>query len=262
VKIVQSRQREASCGDEKMSSDQEKRRAPVRVLVVDDHALVREGTRRLLEQQPDIVVAGEAGDGEEALRLAESLQPDIVLMDVAMPRLNGVVATRRLKQRFPDMAVLVLSGYDDDAYVFALIEAGAAGYLLKNASSQDLIRAIHAVCEGEAVLHPAIARKVMLRLHSSGQHRAGVPNREQLSEREVEILRFAALGLDNQEIATQLSLSRRTIQSHLNHIFGKLGVASRTEAVVAALRSGSLRLDELVPDEQQNGRSDRQRVQS
>lgn len=261
MRIDQPRQSEAN-GDETMSSDQERRRSPVRVLVVDDHAIVREGTRRLLEQQPDIVVVGEAGDGEEALRLAESLQPDIVLMDVAMPRLNGVEATRRLKQRFPDMAVLVLSAYDDDAYVFAMIEAGAAGYLLKNASSQDLIRAIHAVREGEAVLHPAIARKVMLRLHSSGNHRTGAPNREQLSEREVEILRFAALGRDNQEIAAQLSLSRRTIQSHLNHIFGKLGVASRTEAVVAALRAGSLRLDELVPDEEQDGLGDRQRAQS
>ncbi|MFH0914388.1 MAG: response regulator transcription factor [Chloroflexota bacterium] len=214
----------------------------IKVIIADDHALVREGTRTLLEQEPDLEVVGEASDGEEAVALANKLQPNVVLMDIAMPKVNGIEATKRLKAQNPGIAVLILTAYDDDQYVMALLEAGAAGYLLKNVKGSDLVNAIRSVYAGEAALHPAIARKVLSLLA------AGPPPEEkakaEISSREMEILKLAARGMSNQEIADKLFLSRRTVQSHLGKVFRKMDVGSRTEAVLKALKKGWFTLEE------------------
>lgn len=214
--------------------------APVRVLIAEDHALVREGTRQLLEKK-GVHVVGEAANGEEAVRLAEQLRPDLVLMDVSMPRLNGIEATKRIKERQPGVAVLVLSAYDDDQYVFALLQAGAAGYILKDAHGDEVVSAIRAVASGESVLAPSIARKVLARF--AAPPKAPAPRAETLTEREMDVLRLAARGESNKQIADHLHLSSRTVQAHLSSIFGKFGVASRTEAVLHALRTGLIQLE-------------------
>ncbi|MCX7708102.1 MAG: response regulator transcription factor [Anaerolineae bacterium] len=218
----------------------------IRILLADDHALVRQGTRQLLEREADLEVVAEAGDGEEAVRLARAHSPDVVVMDLAMPVLNGIEATKQIKALNPRISVLALTAYDDDPYIFALLEAGGAGYLLKNVSADELIRAIRAVAAGEAVLHPAIARRVVNRFASSGQKPDTVNALDQLTEREIEVLRLAARGLKNQEIAQELSLSIRTVQTHLGNIFNKMGVGSRTEAVIEALRRGWLTLQDIL----------------
>ncbi len=216
----------------------------IRVLAADDHMLVRKGVRNVLDEHPDIELVGEASDGEEAVALTASLRPDVVLMDIAMPRLNGVEATRQIKARSPRTAVLVLTAYDDDAYVFALLEAGAAGYLLKSELDQQLAATIQAVNSGESVLSPSIARKVVRRLVGGAGGR-GAASATALTDREIEVLRLAASGLPNRAIANRLSLSPRTVQLHLGRAFEKLNVGSRTEAVVAALKHGWLRLEEI-----------------
>ena len=217
----------------------------ITVLLADDHVLVRQGTRELLEHEEDIKVIGEAGDGEEAARLTQDLHPHVVVMDIAMPKLNGIEATRRIKEKQPDSAVLILSAYDDDQYVFAILEAGAAGYLLKDVPSQELVEAIRAVHAGESILHPTIARKVINRFASpQGPGVLGV-EADQLSEREMEVLKLAAQGMSNMEIANELALSVRTIQGHLSNIFSKMQVGSRTEAVIQALQRGWFTLEEI-----------------
>lgn len=217
----------------------------ITILLADDHALVREGTRELLEHEEDMAVVGEAGDGEEAVRLTTDLHPDVVIMDIAMPKLNGIEATKKIKAIYPDSAVLILSAYDDDQYVFALLEAGAAGYLLKDVPSQELVEAIRAVNAGESILHPAIARKVINRFASPRGKAATEVMVEQLSEREMEVLKLAAKGMTNMEIAKQLVLSVRTVQGHLSNIFSKMQVGSRTEAVIVALRRGWFTLGDI-----------------
>lgn len=214
------------------------------MVIAEDHALVREGTRQILEDKPDLKVVGEAQDGEEAVALASRLHPDVVLMDIAMPKLNGIEATRLIKRESPEISVLILTAYDDDQYIFALLDAGAAGYLLKNVRGEELAQAVRSVAEGESVLHPAIAAKVFKRYSGSGRSPAqeGI---EPLSDRESEVLAKAARGLGNKMIARELGLSDRTVQVHLSNIFGKLGVASRTEAVITALQRGLLRLEEI-----------------
>ncbi|HHS97283.1 MAG TPA: response regulator transcription factor [Chloroflexi bacterium] len=216
----------------------------IRVMLVEDHVLVREGTRELLDREKDLEVVAEAGDGEEAIRLAAIHRPDVIIMDMAMPRLNGIEATREIKATHPGAAVLVLTAYDDDQYVFAFLEAGAAGYLLKDVSTQDLIRAIRAVHSGESILHPTVARKVVDYFSRKAR---GVPaerTAETLTAREMEVLRLAAKGMTNREIADRLHISVRTVQVHLSNIFSKLEVGSRTEAVLYALRKGWLTLED------------------
>lgn len=216
----------------------------IRVLLADDHVLVREGTRQLLSQEPDLLVVAEAGDGEEAVRLAAETHPDVALIDIAMPKLNGIEATKQIKSISPTTAVLILSAYDDDQYVFALLEAGAAGYLLKNVRGRELIEAVRSVYAGESVLHPVIARKVIDRLNLPVSSTSEETTDQSLTERELEVLSLAAKGLSNKDIADQLYLSARTVQAHLSTIFSKLEVGSRTEAVVLALRRGWLSLDD------------------
>ena len=217
----------------------------IRILIADDHAVVREGTRRVLEQEPDMEVVGEAGDGEEAVNLATSLKPDVAIIDISMPKMDGIEATRRIKAACPSINVLALSAYDDDQFVFSLLEAGAAGYLLKSVRSRELLDAVRAVYSGESVLHPSIARKVLNRFVSASNKSEGKETSGVLSDREMEVLKLAAKGLSNQDIAEKLCLSIRTVQGHLGHIFNKLQVGSRTEAVVRALKEGWVTLDDV-----------------
>jgi len=217
----------------------------IRILIADDHAVVREGTRQILEQEPDMEVVAEAGDGEEAVRLGGSSKPNVAIIDIAMPKLDGIEATRQIKALYPTIGVLILSAYDDDQFVFSLLEAGAAGYLLKSVRGSELIDAVRAIYAGESVLHPTIARKVLNRFAPA----SGKPQEQRLSEilseREMEVLKLATRGLSNQEIANELCLSLRTVQAHLGHIFNKLKVSSRTEAVVRALKEGWITLDDI-----------------
>lgn len=214
-----------------------------RVLVVDDHALVRHGTRELLDREVDIDVVGEAADGEEAVARTLELVPDVVLMDMGLPGCNGVEATRRIKAELPSVAVLVLTVHDEDAYVFAALEAGAAGYLLKDVPVREVVAAVRAVTQGESVLHPAVTEKVLRRFRG-GDGGEAHPALE-LTQREHEVLRAAATGRSNKAVADVLGISARTVQEHLRSTFRKLGAASRTEAVVTALRLGIIDLGEL-----------------
>ena len=217
----------------------------IKVLIADDHAVVREGTRQILEREPDIEVVAEAADGEEAVRLAGRSKPDVVIMDIAMPGIDGIEATRQIKSLYPSIAVLILSAYDDDQFVFSLLEAGAAGYLLKSVRGRELIDAVRQVHAGESVLHPAIARKVLNRFVPASDKTTRPKPSDMLSERELAVLRLATRGLSNQEIADELCLSLRTVQAHLGHIFNKLQVSSRTEAVVHALKQGWVTLEDI-----------------
>src|SRR6266849_6590015 len=220
----------------------------IRVLLADDHALVREGTRRLLEAENDVEVVAEAASGEEAIDAAKRLHPNIAIMDIAMPGIGGIDATRAIKVCSPETAVLVLSAYDDEPYLMAILEAGAAGFLLKNVHGQELINAIRAVSRGESVLHPLLAEKMMRRVGAQflAPSRANLAPRptELLSERELDVLRLAARGLPNKEIARRLGLSIRTVHSHLANIFTKMQVGSRTEAVLLSLREGIISLQD------------------
>jgi len=217
----------------------------IRVLIADDHAMVREGMRRMFEREKDIEVVGEAGDGEEAVRLAEECKPDVAIMDISMPKLDGIEATKEIKKRCPSVTVLILSAYDDDQFVFALLEAGAAGYLLKSVRSREVIDAVRAVYSGESVLHPAVAKKVLNRFMTGGGRTRPARSGEILSDREKEILKLATRGLSNADIAEELCLSIRTVQGHLGHIFNKLQVSSRTEAVVRALKEEWVTLEDI-----------------
>ncbi len=221
----------------------------IRVIIADDHAVVREGTRHILEQEPDLEVVGEAKDGVEAVALVGATNPDVAILDISMPVMGGIEATERIKAARPSTAVLILTSYDDDRYVFALLAAGAAGYLLKDVPSDEVVRAVRSVYAGEPVLHPAIARKVLARFAAEAQHDLQPREEESLlTEREREVLRLAACGMSNAGIAAHLSVSMRTVQAHLTQIFNKLGVGSRTEAVIAGLRRGILHLEDLDED--------------
>lgn len=218
---------------------------PITVVIADDHALVREGTKQLLDEHPGLSVIGEAADGQEAIEVTTRLKPDVVLMDIAMPVMNGIEATKRIKETCPSTSVLVLTAYDDEQYIYALLDAGAAGYLLKTVGGEELARSIYAVAEGESVLHPSVAAKVFKRVTSGAGGRPDAGGVDQLTERELAVLRLAARGLSNKMIARDLDLSDRTVQVHLSNVFGKLGVGSRTEAVITALRRGIVRLEDI-----------------
>jgi DNA-binding NarL/FixJ family response regulator len=218
----------------------------IKLLLVEDHVVVREGTRQLLENERDMEVIGEAGDGEEAVRLAKQLKPDVIIMDVSMPKLSGLEATKQIKEMSPSSIVLILTGYDYDEYIFSLLESGAAGYLLKDVTGDELIQAVRRVYAGEQALHPVVVRKLVDRFKSQA---ANPPDEIHplsiLSEREMEVLKAAAKGNGNKEIADELFISIRTVQAHMRSIFNKLGVGSRSEAIIYGLRRGWFKLEDL-----------------
>jgi DNA-binding NarL/FixJ family response regulator len=213
----------------------------ISIFLAEDHAVVREGLAELIRREADMQVAGEAGDGEETVRMVKQLKPDIVLMDIAMPGLNGIEATRLIKESLPQTKILVLTAYDNPEFISAMIEAGAVGYLLKNVRSKELTNAIRSAHEGESVLHPAVARVVFSQLRNT-QARPQHEKPDVLSERELQVLRKGAEGLSNKQIATMLNIGPRTVQTHWRNIFDKLGVYSRTEAIVYCLKKGWLNL--------------------
>ncbi|MBM3947220.1 MAG: response regulator transcription factor [SAR202 cluster bacterium] len=215
---------------------------PIRIVLADDHSLVREGTRRILEQYPDTQVVDDAADGEEAVDLIARLRPQVAILDIRMPKLSGVEVVRRISQCSPETKALMLTAYDDDDYILALMEAGAAGYLLKTARPRQLIDAVRTVHQGEAFLDPAIAAKVA-RLWAHGRS-PPQETPESLSPRELEVLSLAARGLRNKLIAERLNISVRTVEGHFNNILAKLGVSSRMEAVLCAASHHWITLEE------------------
>ncbi len=218
----------------------------IKILLAEDHVITREGIRKLLEEEDGLTVIGETGNGLDAVRLANQLKPDLIIMDINMPKLNGIEATKQIKEFNPGIAILILSAYNDDEYVFALLKAGAAGYLLKNVNGDELISAIRAVCQGEPVLDPTVARKVINYFTTPGEIQVTEKPSKQLSSRETAIIKLAATGMTNKDIAHTLHLSNRTIEGHMRTIFNKLGVGSRTEAVLYGLQKGWFTLEELL----------------
>jgi two-component system, NarL family, response regulator LiaR len=227
-----------------MSSDVQQLDQPARVVVADDHPLFRAGIRERLERPgTGIEVVGEASGGEEAYELVRRLHPDVIVLDIAMPGVNGIEATRMIKAEWPEVGVLILTVYDDDQYIYALIDAGAAGYLLKTTEGAELADAVHRVRQGEAVLAPEITHKVLQRM-TRGNREDREPLSSPLSEREREVLQLAARGASNKVIANELDVSVRTVHAHMRHIFTKIDVASRTEAVMLGVRQGWLQMDD------------------
>lgn len=218
----------------------------ISIILGEDHLITRQGIRRLLEDERGFTIIGEASNGEEAVQLVTEMTPDVVIMDIAMPKLNGIEATRQIKLTHPRTGVLILSAYDDDEYVFAMLKAGAAGYLLKSVSGDELVRAVKAIHKGEPVLDPIIAKKVMNYFKLPDRVPGMEEDSEHLSDRELGIIKLAARGLTNKEIADNLHLSYRTVEGHMRDVFNKLGVGSRTEAVLYGLKKGWFTLDELA----------------
>lgn len=211
---------------------------PVRVLLVDDHKLFRKGIRTILETMPSIEVVGEAATGEEAVTLANEIVPDVILMDIKMPGITGIEATRQIVQENPHIGVILVTMYDDPESAFAGMRAGARGYVLKEADPEELRRAVEAAQRGEVMLCPLIADKVLEHFKAGPLPQAsGVPY-EQLTPRELEVLRLAADGLSNKEIAGRLYISEKTVKNHIANIFSKLNVNDRTQAILFALRQG------------------------
>jgi DNA-binding NarL/FixJ family response regulator len=232
--------------------------ANIRVLLVDDHAILREGIRYLLSASGEVEVVGEAQDGVEALELVESLQPDAVLMDIAMPRMNGIEATTELKRRHPELPVLILSMYDSEEYVLPILKAGASGYVLKRAAAQELVSALKAVVAGQVILHPDVARTVMENLQQGGGAGASAaagpsmrsdggmhPQLEQLTDREREVLTLIARGLTNQLIGEKLFISIKTVQAHRANLMEKLDLHDAVELTKFAIKTGLVSLDDL-----------------
>lgn len=205
-----------------------------RIILADDHHIVRAGIRQLLESEKDIEVLAEAGDGEEAKALIQVHQPDVAVLDIQMPKASGIEVTRWVRTHLPQVGVLILTAYDEDPYVIAVLQAGANGYVLKTAKTHDLIQAVRDVHEGKSVLDPGITRKLMASIFN-GRDKSPV---EPLTDRELDVLRLAAKGFTNKAIGVQLSISDRTVQGHLAHSFAKLQATSRTEAVMRAVSLG------------------------
>lgn len=208
---------------------------PIHILIADDHGLVREGMRALLDARPDMEVVGEAGDGEEAVRRALLLDPDVILLDLVMPAKGGIEAIHEIKAERPQAHILVITSFSDDERVYQAVKAGALGYLLKDSSPQELVQAIHDVCEGKMSLHPDVALKL---IHEMNRPSDLPPTEEPLTERELEVLKLVAKGWSNAEIAEELVISERTVGAHVSNILGKLHLANRTQAALYALRTG------------------------
>lgn len=217
----------------------------ISVILVDDHPLLRQALRDALEKEADINVVAEAGDGEEAVRLVTEMNPDIVVMDINMPRLDGLEATRRIKAKCPEIAVLTLTVHTEDEYVLDILQAGAAGYLIKSVYGDEVVQAVRAIASGDMVLSPAIGKHLL-------KHAARYPTKplmlqdgEKLTTRELEIIKLTAQGRSNKDIAHILGINLRTVKGHLTEIFSKLRVGSRTEAVITGLRAGIISVDDI-----------------
>ena len=211
-----------------------KTKAKIKVILADDHHIVRAGIRQLLESAKDIQVIAEAGDGEEAQALILQYKPDVAVLDIQMPKASGIEVTRWVRSHLPEVGVLILTAYDDEPYVMAVLQAGANGYVLKTAKTEELIQAVHDVFEGKSALGPTVTQKLMSNLFKRSEKTTVEP----LTERELDVLRLAAKGFTNKSIGVQLSISDRTVQGHLAHIFAKLQANSRTEAVMRGVSLG------------------------
>ncbi len=216
---------------------------PIRVVLADDHAVVRKGIRQFMEEAGDITVVAEAADGDAALEAIRREKPDVAVLDIQMPRRTGIEVTRAVRDERLPVGVLVLTAYDDDPYVQAVLEAGANGYVLKNASSDEIVQAVHTVNEGQMALDPAVARKIVSRWMSAGQT-PPEPAEARPTPREMEVLKLLTRGLTNKAIAAQMKISERTVQGHIASLFEKLSVSSRTEAVVRAAQLGWVSLEQ------------------
>ncbi len=218
----------------------------IKVLIVDDHRVVREGISAILNLVEDIKVVGDAKDGQEAIKEARALLPDVVLIDISMPIMDGVVATRAIKREHPHMGIVVLTMYEEEQYIYDMIRAGAKGYLLKNTDSSDLTKAIRAIYRGESMINPSVASKILSEFSqlSTGKGRK-IHVAHDLTEREMSVIRLLAEGKTNKEIANALDLSEKTVKNHVRNIFHKLHAYDRTHAAMLALRKGLIQLDEL-----------------
>ena len=217
-----------------MQRSSSKSKTKIRIILADDHNIVRSGIRQLLEREGDLQVLAEAGDGEEAQALIAKHKPDVAVLDIQMPKASGIEVTRWVRAHLPEVGVLILTAYDDDPYVMAVLQAGANGYVLKTARADELSQAVRDVNEGKSALDPIITQKLMSNLF----HRSERIPAESLTDRELEVLRMAAKGFTNKAIGMQLGISDRTVQGHLAHIFAKMQAASRTEAVMRAVALG------------------------
>lgn len=216
-----------------MPKSSNKSKTKIRILLADDHHLVRAGVRQLLESANDLKVIAEAGDGEEAQALIQEHKPDVAVLDIQMPKASGIEVTRWVRSHMPEVGVLILTAYDDDPYVMAVLQAGANGYVLKTGQSEELIQAVRDVHEGKSALDPSITKKLMTNIFKTADRAV-----EPLTDRELDVLRLAAKGFTNKAIGVQLGISDRTVQGHLAHIFAKLQANSRTEAVMRAVSLG------------------------
>jgi len=211
----------------------------IRILICDDHEILRIGLKSLISENPGMKLAGEAKDGEEAVAMAGEMNPDVIIMELVLPRKNGVAAITEIKKKTPEARILVFTSCSDDKYVISAIRAGASGYLLKDSSAGQLLQAVSDVYQGKSALHPVIARKVIQELHQPSEH---PPSEETLSDREVEVLKCVAQGMSNQEIARELRIKEGTVRIHVGHILNKLELTNRTQAALYALRKGHAQL--------------------
>jgi DNA-binding NarL/FixJ family response regulator len=217
----------------------------ISILIADDHPLMRKALRVTLENEPDIVIVGEAADGQEALELSNRLCPDLIIMDVTMPKMNGIEATRRVKAGNPNIAVLALTVHDDTEHIMGMLDAGAAGYVTKSIFDEELVKSVRAVVSGETVIGPPVLKEVLQHALKYMGKPEPVKTKNKLSARDLEILKLAAKGLNNKNIASELNLSPLTVKVYMVEIFSKLNVASRTEAVITALKTGLLTIDDI-----------------
>jgi two-component system NarL family response regulator len=217
----------------------------IKVLIADDHRVVREGLCAILKTKDDIEVVGEAQDGQEAVEKARTLLPDVILMDVSMPRMSGVEATRVIKREFPHIGIVALTMYEEQQYIFDLVRAGATGYLLKDTDSAQILAAIRAIYRGESLIHPSVATKILAEFSLLAQGKSKKPSWEEhdLTEREITVLRLVADGKTNKEIANALDLSEKTVKNHVRNIFHKLQVYDRTQAAILGIRKGLIELE-------------------
>jgi DNA-binding NarL/FixJ family response regulator len=217
----------------------------IKVLIVDDHRVVREGLAAILKTKENIQVVGEAQDGQEAVEKTRTLMPDVILMDVSMPRMGGVESTRVVKREFPHIGIIALTMYEEQQYIFDLVRAGATGYLLKDSDSTQIVKAIQSVYRGESLIHPSVASKILAEFSLLAQKKGKKSSwvEHDLTEREITVLRLVADGKTNKEIANALDLSEKTVKNHVRNIFHKLQVYDRTQAAILAIRKGLIELE-------------------